>query len=98
MAHFIFTQICRICKKSSKSFKINLDNYDEHGRFLKEGGEFSFVCCNIINAINFHQICNLYTVQYLRNLNEIDKGIDQVTDELSRIRLEKLKISATDSL
>ena len=96
MDYFSFTQVCRICKKSSKTFKIYLNNYDDNGRFLKkeEGEEFfSFVCCNITNAINFQEICNPYTIQYLRRVNEIDKRIEQITAELFKIKMEKLKIT-----
>ena len=90
MDYFSFTQVCRICKKSSKTFKIYLNNYDDDGRFLrkKEGEEFfSFVCCNITNTINFQEICNPYTIQYVRRVNEIDKRIEQITAELFKIKM-----------
>ena len=96
MSHFSFTQVCRVCRRSSKTFKISLSNYDDNGLFLKkkEEQDFSFVCCNTMNFINFEEICNPYTVQYLRRLNEIDDRIEQVTFELMKVRMEKLKIAA----
>ena len=99
MVHFSFTQVCRVCKKNSKTFKICLSNYDDSGFFifLKEKEDvFSFVCCGTINTIKFEEICNPYTVNYLRRMNEIDNSIDEVIVEL--LKIEKLKISTTDNL
>ena len=106
MDHFSFTQVCRVCKKNSKTFKIYLSNYDDNGFFVfsKEKQDiFSFICCGTINTLNFEEICNPYTINYLRRENEIygimdeiDNRIDKVIVEL--LKIEKLKISTTDSL
>ena len=98
MDHFSFTQVCRVCKKKSKTFKICLSNYDDNGFFvfLKEKEDiFSFVCCGTINILNFEEICNPYTINYLRRrkneieicgiMNEIDNRIDKVIIELLKI-------------
>ena len=49
MDHFLFTQLCRDCKKSFMTFKICLSYYDDNGRFnlLKKVVEdvFSFGLC-----------------------------------------------------
>ena len=93
MSHFSFTQVCRICKKSSKTFKISLSNYDENGLFLRKKQQLYFVCCDTMNFINFEEICNPFTVRYLRRLNEIDSRIDQVNFELMKVKMEKLKLA-----
>ena len=103
MDHFLFTQLCQNCKKDCKTFKICLSNYDVDGRCTLSKVEvieqFSFVCvfCEIVNIVDFEQVCNPNTVWYLRRQNEINKRIEQVIDELLRIKIEKLKIP-TNSL
>ena len=103
MDHFLFCQLCRSCRKNSKTFKISLSYYNESGRFilLKKEVEdvFSFVClfCNTMNSVMFEEICNPYTIRYLKKLNEINSRNDEVTNNLLKIKMEKLKIT-TDSL
>ena len=89
MSHFSFTQVCQVCKKSWKTFKISLSNYDENGLFLGREEQLHFVCCNTKNFVNFGEICNPFTVRYMRTLNEIE----QVNLDLVKIRMEKLKIA-----
>ena len=89
MSHFSFTQVCCVCKKSWKTFKVSLSNYDENGLFLGKKEQLYFVCCNTMNFVNFEEICNPFTVQYLRTLNEIE----QVNFDLMKIKMEKLKIA-----
>ena len=103
MDHFLFTQLCQECKKGCKTFKVCLSNYDVAGRFslfkVEVMEQFSFVCifCDKLNIVDFEQICNPNTVWYLRMLDEINTQIEQVIDELLRIKIEKLKIQ-TNSL
>ena len=102
MDHFSFTQLCRVCKKTSKTFKISLSYYNDNGRFvfLKEEVQdiFSFVCCNTINSVNFEEICNPYTIQYFRRENKINRRNEEVINELLKIKMEKLKITTDSSL
>ena len=105
MDHFCFTKVCRFCKKM-KTFKIHLSNYDENGFYIfsKEKQDmFSFACCGTTNTLNFEEICNPYTIKYLRMQNEfcgfvdeIDNRIDKVILEL--LKIEKLKISASSDI
>ena len=88
MSHFSFTQVCYVCKKSWKTFKISLSNYDENGLFLRKE-QLYFVCCGTINFVDFDKICNPFTVKYLRTLNEIER----INFELMKIRMEKLEIT-----
>lgn len=92
MDHFLFTQLCRDCKKSFKTFKICLSYYDDNGCFNLSEKEvedvFSFVCvfCNSKNAVNFEKICNPYTIWYLTKENEINRRIEEVIDDLLKIK------------
>ena len=101
MDHFLFTQVCHCCKKSFKSFKMFLSYYGNNCRCnlsKEEMDAFSFVCsfCNSVNSVDFQQICNPYTIWYLRN-NEINNCFEEVVTNLLKIKIEKLKIS-TNSL
>ena len=68
MDHFLFTELCRNCKKSCKTFKVCLSYYDVVGRFKLSKVEaaelFSFDCdfCERWNIVDFEQICNPNTV------------------------------------
>ena len=99
MDHFLFTQLCRECKKSLKTYKIFLSYYDDNGCFIlskeQAGNVFSFVCqfCNSTNTVDFEEISNPFTICYIRKENEINRQIDEVYDNLLRIKIEKLKIS-----
>ena len=103
MDRFLFTQLCQKCKKDCETFKVSLSNYEGAGRFnlskVEVAEQFSFVCvfCEMVNIADFEQVCNPNTVWYLRRQNEINKQIEQVIDELLRIKIEKLKIP-TNSL
>ena len=103
MDHFLFTQLCQKFKKGCETFKVSLSNYDVAGRFnlskVEVIEQFSFVCvfCEMVNIVDFEQVCNPNTVWYLRRQNKINKQIEQVIDELLRIKIEKLKIP-TNSL
>ena len=98
MDHFSFTQLCRNCKEDSKTFKTYLSDYSAAGEFNlskeKFFEKFSFVCkrCELVNIVNFEQVCNQNTVWYLRRENEINKRIGEVINELLKIKIEKLKI------
>ena len=89
MSHFSFMQVCRICKKSWKTFKVSLSNYDENGLFLGKKEQLYFVCCHTMNFVNFDEICNPFTIKYLKTLNEIER----VNFDLMKIRMEKLEIT-----
>ena len=89
MTHFSFTQICQVCKKSYKTFKIDLSNYDESGLFLGKIDQSYFVCCGTKNFVNFAEICNPFTIRYIRTLNEIE----EINYDLIKIQMEKLKIT-----
>ena len=54
---------------------------------------FSFSCsfCNNINSVDFQQICNPYTIFYLRNM-EINNRIDEEINNLLKITNEKLNL------
>ena len=99
MDHFLFTQLCRECKKSLRTYKIFLSYYDDNGCFIFSKEEarniFSFDCkfCNTTNTVNFEEISNPFTICYIRRENEINRRIDEVNDNLLRIKIEKLKIS-----
>ena len=98
MEHFLFTQLCRKCKKSLKTYKIFSSYYDDNGRFILSKEEarnvFSFVCqfCNSTNTVDLEEISNPFTICYTRKENEINRRIDEVHDNLLRIKIEKLKI------
>ena len=89
MTHFSFTQICQVCKKSYKTFKIDLSSYDESGLFLGKADQSYFVCCGTKNFVNYDEICNPFTIRYIRTLNEIE----EINCDLIKIRMEKLKIT-----
>ena len=96
MNHFLFTQVCCCCKKSFKTFKIFLSFYDENYlcNLSKEEMEaFSFDCsfCNSTNSVDFQQICNPYTVWYLKD-KEINDRIQNEINNLIRVKIEKLKL------
>ena len=99
MDHFLFTQLCRECKKSLKTYRILLSYYDDNGRFILTKEEaanvFSFVCqfCNSFNSLDFEEITNPFTICYLRRENEINRRIDKIHDNLLKLKIEKLKIS-----
>ena len=103
MDHFSFTQLCRNCKEDLTAFKIYLSDYDVTGRFNLSKEEifekFSFVCnrCELVNIIDFEQVCNPNTVWYIKRENEINKRIEEVINELLRIKIEKLKIPTNSS-
>ena len=98
MDHFFFTQLCRSCKDGSKTFKISFSDYNIAGQFNLSKEEiferFSFVCklCESVNILDFEQVCNPNTVWYIKRENEINKQIEEVINELLRIKIEKLKI------
>ena len=98
MDHFLFSQLCQQCKKSIKTYKIFLSYYDNNGRFIlckeEAAGIFSFVCnfCNFLNVVNFDEITNPFTICYLQRENEINRRIDEIHDNLLRLKIEKLKI------
>ena len=97
MDSFSYTQLCQNCKKGCNTFKVYLSDYDVAGRFnlsqVEIVEQYSFVCvfCEMVNIVDFEQVCNPNTVWYLRRQNEINKRIEQVIDELLRIKIEKLK-------
>ena len=107
MDHFSFTQLCRNCKEDSKTFKIYLSDYNAAERFNLSKEEifekFSFVCnrCELVNIVDFEQVCNpklVYKkVWYIKRENEINKRIEEVINELLRIKIEKLKIPTNSS-
>ena len=89
MSHFSFTQVCRFCKKSWRTFKISLSNYDENGLFIGKEKQLCFICCDRMNFVDFNKICNPFTVKYLKTLNEIER----INFDLMKIRMEKLEIT-----
>ena len=89
MSHFSFTQVCRFCKKSWRTFKISLSNYDENGLFIGKEKQLYFMCCDTMNFVDFNKICNPFTVKYLKTLNEIER----INFDLMKIRMEKLEIT-----
>ena len=91
--YFIYTKLC-VCKKDLKNFKIFLSYYDESGAWSdEEKSNFSFRCafCNSFNRIDFHTICNQYTVRMLKSLT-INRQIQEKVNEILKIKLMKLKI------
>ena len=68
-----FCQVCRGCKRYYRNFKLDIDRYyDKNGKSCVKTEElfekFSFICpiCNLLNILNFNQICNEETVFFLR--------------------------------
>ena len=100
MEHFLFTQLCRNCKKSLKTFKIFLTYYDDSGRIIlsKEdaAGIFSFKCqfCESVNVLDFDELANPFTISYLRRENEINRRLNEIHDNLLQLKIEKLKITS----
>ena len=96
MNHFLFTQVCCCCKKSFKTFKIFLSFYGENylcNLSKKDMEAFSFDClfCNSTNSVDCQQICDPYTVWYLRD-KEINDRIQNEINNLIRVKIEKLKL------
>ena len=65
MNYYLF---CPICKKG-KNFKISFDTFDENAySLLSESTKknYSFLCCNRNNFINFNATFNKETMAYLK--------------------------------
>ena len=77
-----FCQVCRECKRYYRNFKVDINKfYDENGKPCIKTKElyekFSFICpiCNLLNILNFNQICKEETVFTLRKrAKEIEKA------------------------
>ena len=77
-----FCQVCRECKSYYQNFKVNINKfYDENGKSYIKTKElyekFSFICpiCNLLNILNFNQICKEETVFFLRKrAKEVEKA------------------------
>ena len=77
-----FCQVCRECKSYYRNFKLNINKcYNENGESYINTKElyekFSFICpiCNLLNILNFSQICKKETVFMLRRRqNENEKA------------------------
>ena len=99
MDHFLFSKVCHECKKSLKTYKIFLSYYDDTGRFILSKEEaadiFSFTCqfCNSLNVVEFDEISNPFTICYLRRENEINRQVEEINDNLLRLKIMKLKIT-----
>ena len=96
MNHFLFTQVCCCCKKSFKTFKIFLSFYNENylcnlSKEEMEAFSFNYSFCNSTNSVDFQQICNPYTVWYLKD-KEINDRIQNEINNLIRVKIEKLKL------
>ena len=68
-----FTQVCRDCKNYYQVFKIDINRYyNENGESNITTSElyekFSFICkrCDLLNILNFTELCKKETVLYLR--------------------------------
>ena len=60
--------LCPICKKG-KNFKISHDAFDENGYCLLSGStkkNYSFLCCDRNNLINFDVASEKETMTYLK--------------------------------
>ena len=72
-----FCQVCRDCRKYYKIFKIDLNKYyDENGNTTITTQElfekFSFTCsrCELLNILDFTDLCNKETVVFLRKVHK----------------------------
>ena len=70
--YFVYSKICP-CHKDVKNSKIYLSFYDENSSCIlskEERKKFSFTCsfCETFNEINFEEICNKDTVQFLKSI------------------------------
>lgn len=98
MDHFSFTQICRQCKTVMETFKIELTNYNEEGNCLISNQEifenFSFTCehCDLLNLLDFEELCNSATIRYIRRQEQFKRQIDEIISNLLQIQIEKLNL------
>ena len=72
-----FAQGCRDCRKYYQIFKTDLNKYyDEDGNTIIKPQElyekFSFTCrkCDLLNILDFTQLCNKETVLFLRKCSK----------------------------
>ena len=72
-----FVQACRECRKYYEIFKIDLNKYyDKDGDTTIKTQElyekFSFTClkCDLVNILDFTQLCNKETVLFLRKVSK----------------------------
>ena len=89
MDHFRVCQLCRNCKKTSKTFKVKLTYYDAEGKIninsIQWIREFSFQCeiCRAVSMVDFDQICNPATILELRRVEkERKEKIEQIVQDL----------------
>ena len=93
MDHFLFSQLCHSCKKSLKTYKIFLFYYDDNGQFTLSKEEaatiFSFNChfCKSLNILDFDEICNPFTISYLRRENEINRHLNEIPDNILKLKI-----------
>lgn len=80
-----FAQGCRDCRKYYEIFKIDLNKYYyENGDSIIKTQElyekFSFICprCDLLNILNFTQLCSNETVVFLRKSSK-DKNYPEYT-------------------
>ena len=80
-----FAQGCRECRKYYEIFKIDLNKYyDKEGNTIIKTQElfekFSFICrkCDLLNILDFTQLCNKDTVLFLRKSRK-DKNYPDYT-------------------
>ena len=80
-----FAQGCRDCRKYYEIFKIDLNKYyDENGDSIIKTQElyekFSFTCprCELLNILDFTQLCSNETVMFLRKSSK-DKNYPEYT-------------------
>ena len=70
--YFVYSKLSP-CHKDVKNSKIYLSFYDENGNCVlpkEEREKFSFTCsfCETFNQVNFEEICNKDTVQFLKGI------------------------------